>query len=470
VRFSLRHFFGLAIVACLASCGKPSSHLQSQQAEAALNDSLSRYSIEELRQALDTRRNQTVHPHTGDALDVVSDRDLVNGLIRREKMVYPHEIRKDYYEFQENTDYQRDAQSVAAFIKPDHYHLTNDGLTLSYKPLGEAETLCSDQSFFSQPSAAFCSGFVVGPNLIATAGHCVTSDWKSVRIVFGYRMVRDASGVHLGMIRSNDVYKIQNVLSQQVDGEGKDFAVLQTDRPIDPEHPPMPRRDQGQIEVHEGVYTLGYPTGLPLKLADQASVGAISTKGFFQADLDTYGGNSGSPVLNASSHVVEGILVRGANDYRYIREDKCYKALACPTVNGCEGEDVTLISALNDASTGTGIAITQPTASQVEKSLALTKREPITRQFSSGSVVSGSRKSFSGEYLVTSDPAPDGYRIGKFSYSLAGDRVCNAWSTCSARIEDGKVVFRFTLQGHDEWGGAGQAYSTGTLVVTYDPL
>jgi hypothetical protein len=449
-------------ISCSRSTTKPS------EVNPTPPDVMSKYTLEELRQALDNRRNQTVHLHTGDALNDVSDRDLVNGVIRREKTIYPHEIRRDYYSFKDNADYFRDAQSVAALVKPDHYHLTNDGLTLVYKTLRKTENLCSDQSFLEQPSAAYCTAFVIGPNLMATAGHCVTNDWKSVRLVFGYREI-DASGTGLATIRSNDVYMVRNVLARQVDAGGKDYAVLQTDRNLDPEHPPLPRRDKGSIEVHEGVYTLGYPTGLPLKLADQASVLSISDKGFFQADLDTYGGNSGSPVMNASSHIVEGILVRGENDYRYIKQDDCYKALVCPTVNGCAGEDVTFIAALNDASADSGIPVKQPTSSQIDKSVALNKLESFTKPFSLGPVVSGNGKAFSPEYVVPSDPAPEGYKIDKFSYSLTGDRVCNAWSTCSARIEDGRVVFRFTLQGHEEWGGTGQGYSTGTLLVTYSP-
>lgn len=466
-----RPFFALATMSVVGmiSCSKtvpPNPPI----AASEVNDSLSKYTIEEMRHALDDRRNQTMHSRTSGGLNEVTDRDLVNGLIRREKMIYPHDIRKDYYEFSVvNPDYLRDSASVAALVKPDHYHLTQNGLTLISKPMGEVESLCSGQSFFEQPAAAYCSAFVVGPNLIATAGHCVTNDWKSVRIVFGYEMVRDGTGIHLGPIGSKDVYAIKDVIARQVDEGGKDFAIIQTDRIIE-DHPPLARRLKGTIEPHEGVYTLGYPSGLPLKLADGASVSSVSAKGFFQADLDTYGGNSGSPVLNASNHVVEGILVRGLNDYRYISEDKCYKALVCPTYNGCSGEDVTLISSLNEAGSSNGILISQPSANTGEKALVLNPRQSQTKQFSSGPVISGSRKSFSGEYVVASDPAPEGYKIGRFSYSLAGDRACNAWSTCSTRVEDGRVVFRFSLQGHDEWAGSGQAYSTGTLTVTYDPI
>ena len=41
----------------------------------------------------------------------------------------------------------------------------------------------------------------------------------------------------------------------------------------------------------------------------------ISNLYYFTANLDTYRGNSGSPVFNAITHKVEGVLVRGEQDF-----------------------------------------------------------------------------------------------------------------------------------------------------------
>ena len=56
------------------------------------------------------------------------------------------------------------------------------------------------------------------------------------------------------------------------------------------------------------------------------------------ANLDTYGGNSGSPVFNAQNNKVEGILVRGETDF--VSNGQCNVSLVCPST-GCRGEDVT---------------------------------------------------------------------------------------------------------------------------------
>jgi hypothetical protein len=429
-----------------------------------VNDSLSKYSIEDLRRFLDERRNQTLHSDVPDDLKAATDQQIIDSLKDRQKMIYGSaDRRKDYYEIVKNADYQKAAESVAAFIPPEHYHLDGKGIQLITTPLGISASLCSGESYSDQPSAAYCTGFVVGSDLVATAGHCVRDDWKSVRIVFNYRIVQDHQSRHLDTIGANDVYAPTEVVAQEVDSNGVDFAVLRVDRSIQ-SHPPLNLRPEGSITQNEGVYTLGYPAGLPLKLAADASVRTVSLAGYFVSNLDTFGGNSGSPVLNAATHQVEGILVRG--DHDWVTLGSCQVALVCPSYTGCRGEDATLISALKGRSTaGAG---TTPTSGGPDAKAEI--RPPISKEFSSGLKVSGSRKSFSGEYQLVSDPTPPGYKIDTFTFSLTGDRACNAWSSCRAAIEGDRVVFRFSLQGHDEWSGSGQAYSEGHLTVRYVPL
>jgi Peptidase S46 len=61
-------------------------------------------------------------------------------------------------------------------------------------------------------------------------------------------------------------------------------------------------------------------------------------RAFFVANLDTYGGNSGSPVVDQHTHVVEGILVNGEDDF--VQYDGCNVSVVCPDA-GCQGEAVT---------------------------------------------------------------------------------------------------------------------------------
>lgn len=63
---------------------------------------------------------------------------------------------------------------------------------------------------------------------------------------------------------------------------------------------------------------------------------------FFVANLDSFGGNSGSAVFNVTTEEVEGILVRGEADYKKKPGSSCGTPFKCKD-DACRGEDVTYI-------------------------------------------------------------------------------------------------------------------------------
>ena len=433
-----------------------SSHTpQSAVVERSPEDQiLDKYSIEELRSILVNRRNKSLTDATPSEIKNIHSESIVDNINYRQKTLYGPDRRKDFYEIQDPKQLSV-ANSVVALVPAGKFLQSPSSIKLIGKSLGEEEKLCSGEHYFEQPSfVAYCTGFVVGPDLIATAGHCVpsASDMNSTRIVFGYRVTRTGDTYSTTTnIPNSEVYTPVEVVSRRQDDNGPDYAVLRVDRKI-VDHTPLPLHFDGKVGVGDELYVVGYPTGLPIKLADRGFVRSVSDHGYFVSNLDTFGGNSGSPVLKAGTLTVEGILVRGDTDY--VPKDYCQVAFTCPNT-GCRGEDATLISYI---------------ANPVKSSLAVIEaRPPITKTYTSGPVLSGIRGSFSHDYSIVSDPAPEGYKIANFTYSLNGDRACNAWSTCNASVENGRVVFHFALQGHNEWPDPGQAKSIGNLDVTYAP-
>ena len=85
-----------------------------------------------------------------------------------------------------------------------------------------------------------------------------------------------------------------------------DFALIQLDRKVT-DRRILDYRRKGRISKGENLVVIGHPSGLPTKIADGAYVKSLKNK-FFRANLDTYGGNSGSAVFNANTGVVEGIV------------------------------------------------------------------------------------------------------------------------------------------------------------------
>ncbi|MBI3550111.1 MAG: trypsin-like peptidase domain-containing protein [Elusimicrobia bacterium] len=204
--------------------------------------------------------------------------------------------------------------------------------------------MCKEEPFSDQPIGAFCSGSLVAPDIIMTAGHCIVSQdaCNTTKFVFGYNV--KAERAYPTSVPAGEVYSCKELLGREQVGNGADWALVKVDRPVT-NHKPLAVNRAGTIEVGTPLVVIGHPAGLPTKVAGNSKVRKADGTGFFVANLDTYGGNSGSAVFNATSGLVEGILVRGENDYVY--QGSCRVSNRCPD-DGCRGEDVTKISALFD--------------------------------------------------------------------------------------------------------------------------
>ncbi len=208
---------------------------------------------------------------------------------------------------------------------------------------------CRGERFTRQPVAGFCTGFVVGPRLIATAGHCVSdASCGRTRFAFGYQRRNGRANGNLGR---DDVYSCQRVVERR-NTSTNDWAVVRVDRRIRGREPLTLRR-RGKVGNNAQLFVIGHPAGLPQKFAGGARVRRNGSRNFFEASLDTYAGNSGSPVFNAQNRQVEGILVRGATDWTYGRQNgaRCWRSNQCSNSRGCNGqfEEVTRIERIRGA-------------------------------------------------------------------------------------------------------------------------
>ena len=262
-------------------------------------------------------------------------------------VIYGEDNRKDVYESLSTLHVQL-SKSAAGMISPGSIQPAGGKNVKVVGPTLSQRGVCAKEKFSNQITAARCSGFLIGKDLLATAGHCVRtqSDCSNYSWVFDYS-VKSSTQTSM-IIPSTSVYKCKQILKTVQDPSTmSDYAILKLDRQVT-DRPVLKFRLTGKPVVGDPLVVIGCPTGLPLKISDGAKVRSLEGT-YFTANLDTYGGNSGSAVFNAKTGLVEGILVRGENDY-VSDPSGCMVSNVCPE-DGCRGEDVTyssyLIKSLN---------------------------------------------------------------------------------------------------------------------------
>lgn len=241
--------------------------------------------------------------------------------------------RRDYYTLDTNTpeDALKKRLTDATVILTDKDNLIEqaDGTFKLKVDKFERQGLppCSEERFAEQHIGGWCSGFMVGPDIIVTAGHCGETEVEiqNTAYLFGFHVTSpDDSGTTV--FSRDQVYFGKKLLAHDLSATG-DYAVVQVDREITaPDASPLEVRKNGSLSLGMNVGVIGYPSGLPVKIAfGDTTVVREDDDPWLFANLDTYGGNSGSAVFNAEG-LVEGILVRGARDYDMDFVNQCFRS------------------------------------------------------------------------------------------------------------------------------------------------
>ena len=221
----------------------------------------------------------------------------------KNKVVYGIDNRVEVYET-ENVLHSDLAKSTAAMINKNSITMNDGEDAVIEGSTLEARGICSNARFSQQITAASCSGFLVGPNLLVTAGHCITSDYdcQNHKWVFDYK-VSETQGIDFSVPASN-VYSCKNIIQRSLDRSSRDdFALIELDREV-LDRTPLEFRKEGTVADGAPLVVIGHPSGLPTKVADGANVRDNSDSVYFVANLDTFGGNSGSAVFDAETGLV----------------------------------------------------------------------------------------------------------------------------------------------------------------------
>jgi subtilisin-like proprotein convertase family protein len=254
-------------------------------------------------------------------------------------VIYGEDDRRDIFDPSNDPRLVTLARSTAVLVRRSQ--LTPEGeekFQLPQESFGDNFNLCAEEPFREQPNPGFCSGFLVGEDVFVTAGHCVDVDGcATTAMVFDFNL--SEANADPTLVSKDNVYYCQSIIAQAYDGgRTTDYAVIKLDRKVT-DRTPLEFRKEGTVAANTNVAVIGHPSGLPTKISAGAIVRDATDPVYFTANLDTYGGNSGSAVFNIETGAVEGILVRGENDF-VTGPGGCRMSNVCES-GACRGEDVT---------------------------------------------------------------------------------------------------------------------------------
>ena len=195
------------------------------------------------------------------------------------------------------------------------------GYAVEAPSLGALQSLCAGERFADQTAAASCSGVLVAPDVVATAGHCLgvdaggQPDCENNLYARGYAVLDPAAPV---TVAEEEVYGCGEVLALARSAADSachvDLALVGLERTPLVNAPPLLR--DVPVEADEPVTVIGYPAGLPVKVDGGARVvdPRPSRGDSFTLSSDTFAVSSGSGVFDRAGALV-GVFARGRRDY-----------------------------------------------------------------------------------------------------------------------------------------------------------
>ena len=223
--------------------------------------------------------------------------------------------------------YELSRSTAVAVLSSNFEQTTRGKIRLNVDKLDQM--FCPSVRFANQSGLGYsCSGFLVAPDLIMTAGHCMVNTGesrnetdtycKAYSWLFDFNDSLDTENVS-----ASNHYQCKRVIYAVKDERApfRDYALVQLTRPVTGRMPL--KLSTTEVQSSDRFTMIGHPFGMPSKLSRNARLMVNNTaRQSFLTSLDAFGGNSGSAVFNSKNEVV-GILIGGTPSSNTVTTGRC---------------------------------------------------------------------------------------------------------------------------------------------------
>ena len=256
----------------------------------------------------------------------------------------------------------------------------------------EGAPLCEDEAFADQYVSGYCTAFLITPQLVATAGHCVNGHTRCAQMGIAFNYAKESPRDEPSEVDRSDVYRCESIVGRLYNPfeepetlESReywyDWAVLKLDRPVEG-RAPLKLFEGDRLKQGDPIHVLGHPHGLPMKFS-QGEVFNDNYERYMNTSLDIYQGNSGSPAFDAERGEVHGIVIRGSGGKSFERSRdpdtglECSASRRCETLRGsrgCTGNHVLRIDPIR--------VFTEPDLKLIEQHTLVEREDTQIRRYS----------------------------------------------------------------------------------------
>lgn len=221
---------------------------------------------------------------------------------------------------------------TVALLSQRHRSPTPSNLRIAAPQLGPVFGLCTDEPFFNEKTLGDCTGFLIAPTLLLTAGHCIKDENACANrsIIFNFNNPDQQE------IKGSDLYFCKSIPARLPAAEG-DLALIELNRAVTLNH--GQRFLEPQIDTRneaKSIKILGHSFGVSLKVSALESTPQPDGH-FFFAKADVSGGASGSPAFNPATGALAGVLISGESDLKWDHDAACNRNKVC-IGDSCKGE------------------------------------------------------------------------------------------------------------------------------------